>query len=31
MTRPSQEYPNLTVVTARGAVEQRIQTLKNTD
>ena len=30
LTRPSREYLNLTVMTARGKVEQRILTLKNT-
>ena len=29
LTRPSQKYPNLTVITARGKVEQRILTLQN--
>ena len=31
LTRSSREYPNLMVVTARGKIESRLQTLKNTD
>jgi len=31
LTRTSREFPNLTVVTARGKVEQKLLTLQNTD
>ena len=31
LTRSSRKYSNLTVMTARGKVEQRILTLKNTN
>jgi len=30
LSRPSRKYPNLTILTMRGKLEQRILTLQNT-